>query len=320
MLIDSYGRVIDYLRISLTQKCNFRCIYCMPQNGVEDIGHDKVLSYEEMFEFIKICIDNGVKKIRITGGEPLVRKGVENFIKMISDYKPDLDLAITTNGYFLPKMGEKLKQAGLKRINISLDTLDKNKANLLARRDILDGVLNGIKIAKDLGFIIKLNTVALKNINDDEIVNLLEFAKNLDIQIRYIEFMENSHAKSNLIGLKKDEILEILAKKYKFKEITKSPNSPSMLYELEDGYKFGIIDPHKHDFCSSCNRLRLSSEGLLIPCLYYDEGKSIFEAMRNGDLKKAYEILIQIIRDKPEKNRWCDDFAISNRGFYQTGG
>ena len=112
MLIDSYGRVIDYLRISLTQKCNFRCIYCMPQNGVEDIGHDKVLSYEEMFEFIKICIDNGVKKIRITGGEPLVRKGVENFIKMINDYKPDLDLAITTNGYFLPKMGEKLKQAG----------------------------------------------------------------------------------------------------------------------------------------------------------------------------------------------------------------
>lgn len=320
MLIDSYGRVIDYLRISLTQKCNFRCIYCMPQNGVEDIGHDKVLSYEEMFEFIKICIDNGVKKIRITGGEPLVRKGVENFIKMINDYKPDLDLAMTTNGYFLPKMGEKLKQAGLKRINISLDTLDKNKANLLARRDILDGVLNGIKIAKDLGFIIKLNTVALKNINDDEIVNLLEFAKNSDIQIRYIEFMENSHAKSNLIGLKKDEILEILAKKYKFKEITKSPNSPSMLYELEDGYKFGIIDPHKHDFCSSCNRLRLSSEGLLIPCLYYDEGKSIFEAMRNGDLKKAYEILTQIIRNKPEKNRWCDDFAISNRGFYQTGG
>ena len=320
MLIDSYGRVIDYLRISLTQKCNFRCLYCMPEEGIKGISHNDILSHEEMFEVIKICIDNGVKKIRITGGEPLVRKGIENFIKMINDYKPNLDLAMTTNGFFLPQMCDKLKQAGLKRINISLDTLNPQKAALLARRDILSGVLDGIKTAIDFGFVIKLNTVALKGINDDEILNLLEFAQNLDVQIRYIEFMENSHANANLTGLKKDEILKIIGQKYNFKEITKSPNSPSMLYELENGYKFGIIDPHKHDFCSSCNRLRLDSEGLLIPCLYYDEGQSIFQAMREKNLKKAYEILNQVIKSKPEKNRWCVQNEVSNRGFYQTGG
>ncbi|WP_419258590.1 GTP 3',8-cyclase MoaA [Campylobacter fetus] len=322
MLIDSYGRVVDYLRVSVTERCNFRCRYCMPDEPFKDAGHSNVLSYEEMFEFIKICLDNGVKKIRLTGGEPLVRKGIENFVAMINGYKSGLDLAMTTNGYFLAKKAQALKDAGLKRINISLDTLDKTKAHFIARKDVLDNVIEGIETACNLGFGVKINTVALKSVNDNELISLMDFAKEKGAQIRYIEFMENSHASSELQGLNKDQILNIISKKYNIKEITKSPNSPSSLFELEDGYKFGIIDPHKHDFCSTCNRLRLSAEGLLIPCLYYEDGKSIREAMRAGDIKKACEILNQVLADKPEKNKWENDGKgeISSRAFYQTGG
>ncbi|WP_086237383.1 GTP 3',8-cyclase MoaA [Campylobacter porcelli] len=323
MLVDKFGRVIDYLRISVTQLCNFKCRYCMPEDGeFNNIGRSNILSYEEMFDFVKICLDNGVKKIRLTGGEPLVRRDIEKFVKMINDYKPDLDLAMTTNGYYLKQKAKVLRESGLKRLNISLDTLDEKKANFIARKDVLNQVLDGINEAVKEGFGIKLNSVVLKGINDNEIIDLLEFARSKNAQIRYIEFMENTHASSDLKGLRKDDILDILSKKYSIKEITKSPNSPSSLFETSDGYKFGIIDPHKHDFCASCNRLRLSADGFLIPCLYYEDGKSIKEAMRSGDYDKAKQILKDVLEAKPEKNKWENDGKgeISSRAFYQTGG
>lgn len=323
MLIDKYGRVIDYLRISVTELCNFKCRYCMPEDGeLNRLNRDSILSYEEMFGFVKICLDNGVKKIRLTGGEPLVRKDIERFIAMINEYKPGLDLAMTTNGYYLKQKAKALKDAGLKRLNISLDTLDAKKASFIARKDVLGAVLDGIDEAVKQGFGIKINTVALGGVNDGEFIDLMEFAKSKNAQIRYIEFMENTHANKDLKGLKKDDILNILSKKYKITEITKSPNSPSSLFVTDDGYKFGIIDPHKHDFCTSCNRLRLSANGLLIPCLYYEDGKSIKDAMRNRDYKRAMEILKDVLDNKPEKNKWenSDKSEISSRAFYQTGG
>lgn len=323
MLIDKYGRVIDYLRISVTELCNFKCQYCMPEDGeLNRLNRDNILSYEEMFGFVKICLDNGVKKIRLTGGEPLVRKDIERFIAMINEYKPGLDLAMTTNGYYLKQKAKALKDAGLKRLNISLDTLDAKKASFIARKDVLGAVLDGIDEAVKQGFGIKINTVALGGVNDGEFIDLMEFAKSKNAQIRYIEFMENTHANKDLKGLKKDDILNILSKKYKITEITKSPNSPSSLFVTDDGYKFGIIDPHKHDFCTSCNRLRLSANGLLIPCLYYEDGKSIKNAMRNRDYKRAMEILKDVLDNKPEKNKWenSDKSEISSRAFYQTGG
>ena len=145
MLVDKFGRVIDYLRISVTQLCNFKCRYCMPEDGeFNSLEKSKILSYEEMFGFVKICLDNGVKKIRLTGGEPLVRRDIEKFVKMINEYKPDLDLAMTTNGYYLKQKAKVLKESGLKRLNISLDTLDAKKANFIARKDVLNQVLEGI--------------------------------------------------------------------------------------------------------------------------------------------------------------------------------
>ncbi|EAH4495755.1 GTP 3',8-cyclase MoaA [Campylobacter jejuni] len=320
MLIDQFGRKINYLRISVTQRCNFRCLYCMPKIPFDYQPKENLLSFEELFLFVKAAIDEGIEKIRITGGEPLLRKDLSIFIKMISDYKRDIDLAITTNGFLLKDFAKDLKNAGLKRLNISLDTLDHKKAKTLAQKDILDSVLSGIDEALNLDLKVKLNTVALKNLNDDELISLLEFAKSKKAQIRFIEFMENTHAYGKLQGLKRDEIIQILSQKYQIQLIKKDEKAPVSIYKADD-YEFGIIDPHSHEFCDSCNRIRLSAEGLLIPCLYFDEALSIKEAVRKGDIKAAVEILQEVLRNKPEKNKWSVvDNETSSRAFYQTGG
>ncbi|EAI3325053.1 GTP 3',8-cyclase MoaA [Campylobacter jejuni] len=320
MLIDQFGRKINYLRISVTQRCNFRCLYCMPKIPFDYQPKENLLSFEELFLFVKAAIDEGIEKIRITGGEPLLRKDLSIFIKMINDYKSDIDLAITTNGFLLKDFAKDLKNAGLKRLNISLDTLDHKKAKTLAQKDILDSVLSGIDEALNLDLKVKLNTVALKNLNDDELISLLEFAKLKKAQIRFIEFMENTHAYGKLQGLKRDEIIQILSQKYQIQLIKKDEKAPVSIYKADD-YEFGIIDPHSHEFCDSCNRIRLSAEGLLIPCLYFDEALSIKEAVRKGDIKAAVEILQEVLRNKPEKNKWSVvDNETSSRAFYQTGG
>ncbi|ECL2157686.1 GTP 3',8-cyclase MoaA [Campylobacter jejuni] len=320
MLIDQFGRKINYLRISVTQRCNFRCLYCMPKIPFDYQPKENLLSFEELFLFVKAAIDEGIEKIRITGGEPLLRKDLSIFIKMINDYKSDIDLTITTNGFLLKDFAKDLKNAGLKRLNISLDTLDHKKAKTLAQKDILDSVLSGIDEALNLDLKVKLNTVALKNLNDDELISLLEFAKSKKAQIRFIEFMENTHAYGKLQGLKRDEIIQILSQKYQIQLIKKDEKAPVSIYKADD-YEFGIIDPHSHEFCDSCNRIRLSAEGLLIPCLYFDEALSIKEAVRKGDIKAAVEILQEVLRNKPEKNKWSVvDNETSSRAFYQTGG
>ena len=320
MLIDQFDRKINYLRISVTQRCNFRCLYCMPKIPFDYQPKENLLSFEELFLFVKATIDEGIEKIRITGGEPLLRKDLSIFIKIISDYKSDIDLAITTNGFLLKDFAKDLKNAGLKRLNISLDTLDHKKAKTLAQKDVLDSVLSGIDEALNLDLKVKLNTVALKNLNDDELISLLEFAKSKKAQIRFIEFMENTHAYGKLQGLKRDEIIQILSQKYQIQLIKKDEKAPVSIYKADD-YEFGIIDPHSHEFCDSCNRIRLSAEGLLIPCLYFDEALSIKEAVRKGDIKAAVEILQEVLRNKPEKNKWSVvDNETSSRAFYQTGG
>ncbi|EAL4803888.1 GTP 3',8-cyclase MoaA [Campylobacter jejuni] len=320
MLIDQFSRKINYLRISVTQRCNFRCLYCMPKIPFDYQPKENLLSFEELFLFVKAAIDEGIEKIRITGGEPLLRKDLSIFIKMISDYKSDIDLAITTNGFLLKDFAKDLKNAGLKRLNISFDTLDHKKAKTLAQKDVLDSVLSGIDEALNLDLKVKLNTVALKNLNDDELISLLEFAKSKKAQIRFIEFMENTHAYGKLQGLKRDEIIQILSQKYQIQLIKKDEKAPVSIYKADD-YEFGIIDPHSHEFCDSCNRIRLSAEGLLIPCLYFDEALSIKEAVRKGDIKAAVEILQEVLRNKPEKNKWSVvDNETSSRAFYQTGG
>ncbi|AXX91430.1 GTP 3',8-cyclase MoaA [Malaciobacter molluscorum LMG 25693] len=322
MLIDGHNRVVDYLRVSVTERCNFRCQYCMPEKPFSWVPKENLLSYENLFKFIKVSIDEGVKKVRITGGEPLLREGLDAFIKMIYDYKNDIDLALTTNGYLLPKVAQKLKDAGLKRVNISLDTLKPDVAQKIAQKDVLNKVLEGIETASKVGLKVKINCVPMKGINDGELVDILEFCKDRGYTVRFIEFMENHHAKDSAKGLNSEEIQKIIASKYNFKPVKRDGSSPSQNFKLNDGYEFGIIEPHKADFCSDCNRIRLTAEGFLIPCLYFEDALSIKKAVESDDIEKAVEILKKVLKNKPEKNKWSEDSdgETSARAFYKTGG
>ncbi|AZV46079.1 GTP 3',8-cyclase MoaA [Nautilia sp. PV-1] len=318
MLIDKFDRKIDYIRVSVTSRCNFRCLYCMPNTPFEWEPHENILRYEEMFEFLKLAIDEGIKKIRITGGEPLLRKDLDVFVKMLHDYKPDLDLALTTNGYYLKEYAKVLKDAGLKRVNMSLDSLKPEVAARIAQKDMLKRVMEGLDEALDAGLKVKLNTVVMNGINDGEIVDLLDFAKSKNVIIRFIEFMENERAYPGIKRVDSKIILDKIKEKYSFKELPKD-NSASRYFEMEDGYVFGIIEPHNEDFCKSCNRIRLTAEGYLIPCLFFTESYNIKEALRAGDINKAAHILKEVVANKPEKNDWQDE-EVSTRAFWETGG
>jgi cyclic pyranopterin phosphate synthase len=291
----------------------------MPEKPFSWVPHENLLTYEEMFEFIKVAVDEGVNKIRLTGGEPLLRKGLDNFIKMISDYAPDIDLALTTNAFLLENAAEDLKNAGLKRLNISLDSLKKEVAHHIAQKDVLEDVLKGIDKAQSIGLGIKINCVPLKGINDNEIIDILEHCRDKGYPVRFIEFMENTHA-SVKKGLTSLEIQEIIKQKYNFTKAPREGNSPSQKYILEDGYEFGIIEPHLDDFCSDCNRIRLTAEGYLIPCLYFEDALSIADAVKQRDIKKAAGILKEVLKNKPEKNKWGEEDNKSSRAFYETGG
>ena len=325
MLIDGHGRQVDYLRISLTERCNFRCQYCMPEKPFSWVPKENLLSFEELFMFVKVAIDEGVVKIRLTGGEPLLREDLDKFIAMIHDYKSDIDISLTTNGYLLAQSAQRLKDAGLKRLNISLDSLQEDVAAKIAGKNVLNQVLAGIQKALDVGLGVKLNMVPLLGINDNEIIDILEYARTKGLKVRFIEYMENAHAKSEIRGMHGREILSKIKEKYHIRALGREGSSPSFNYELlESGYEFGLIDPHKHDFCENCNRIRLTAEGYLIPCLYFDEAQSIAEAVRTKDIKKAVAVLADVLRDKPKENRWSDEEIElkerSKRAFYMTGG
>ena len=321
MLIDSYERVVDYLRISVTERCNFRCQYCMPEKPFSWVPKENLLTFEELFEFVKVCIDEGIKKIRITGGEPLLREDLDKFIKMIYDYEPSIDLAMTTNAFLLKGTAQKLKDAGLKRINVSIDTLKPEVALAIAGKDVLQNVLDGVEEALKVGLKVKVNMVPMKGMNSDEIVDVLEYCKARNMTVRFIEYMENQYAKAGISGMKSQELLSHLAQHYKFEDEGFDGSSPSHYFKMEDGYRFGIIEPYEDDFCKQCNRIRLTAEGFLIPCLYFDEAMSIAESVKKGDIKTAALVLKEVVRTKPEKNRWSgDDAEVSSRAFYETGG
>jgi len=325
MLIDGHGRRVDYLRVSVTERCNFRCQYCMPEKPFSWVPKENLLSFEELFLFMKVAMDEGVSKIRITGGEPLLREGLDDFIKMIHNYQPNIDLALTTNAFLLPQTAQKLKDAGLKRLNISLDSLKPEVAQHIAQKDVLAQVLKGIDKALEVGLGVKINMVPLKGINDNEIIDVMEYCMERGIKVRFIEYMENSHANVELTGMHGKEILTKVKEKYTIHALGREGASPSFNYKIEEnGYEFGLIDPHKHDFCENCNRIRLTAEGNLIPCLYFDEALSIAESVKNGDVEAAANVLAQVLKDKPKENRWnefdpnADD--VSTRAFYETGG
>ncbi|EMG83425.1 molybdenum cofactor biosynthesis protein A [Helicobacter pylori GAM101Biv] len=293
----------------------------MPTTPLDFFDDEELLPLDNVLEFLKIAIDEGVKKIRITGGEPLLRKGLDEFIAKLHAYNKEVALVLSTNGFLLKKMAKGLKDAGLSRVNVSLDSLKSDRVLKISQKDALKNALEGIEESLKVGLKLKLNTVVMKGVNDDEILELLEYAKNRSIQIRYIEFMENTHAKDLVKGLKEKEILDLIAQKYKIIETENPKKGSSKIYTLENSYQFGIIAPHSDDFCQSCNRIRLASDGRICPCLYYQDAIDAKEAITNKDTKMMKRLLKQSIINKPEKNMWNDkNSKTPTRAFYYTGG
>lgn len=298
-MLDKFDRKINYLRISLTDLCNFRCKYCMPEGGVLKKDRSELLTFEELYYISHIFVENGVDKIRITGGEPLLRKGVEKFVESLGYIKEVKDLAMTTNASLLAKKAETLKKAGLNRVNISLDTLNPETFEKLTKGNLSD-VLEGIKKAEEVGLKIKINTVLLKGINDGEINDFINLTKDRRIDVRFIEVMPigptAEYAKSKFLSC--DQII-------KNSNLIKIENddisSPAKLYKLKGAKgRVGFIEPISHNFCENCNRIRLTSDGKLKPCLHNDKVIDLKAALRNGDdIRPLIERALLI---KPQKH------------------
>ena len=273
-LVDSFARLHDNLRISVTDRCNIRCTYCMPETGVPFMPHSEILTYEEIERFVGVAVTLGVNKIRVTGGEPLVRRDLPDLIRRLAAVPGVRDLALTTNGVLLDRFAEPLYAAGLRRLNVHLDTLDRERFRQIARRDELDRVLAGLDAAKRAGFVnIKLNAVAVKNLVEPDIVPLANFARRNGFEVRYIEFMpldaQNLWDRGKV--LLADDILAMLAREIAPLHPVPDPDprAPASEYAFADGIgRVGIIASVSRPFCGNCNRIRLTSDGKLRYCLF----------------------------------------------------
>ncbi|MBC1564670.1 GTP 3',8-cyclase MoaA [Listeria booriae] len=306
LLTDRFGRVHDYIRISVTDRCNLRCVYCMPEEGMTFLPHEEVLSKDEIIDFMKIMVGYGIKKVRITGGEPLLRTDIVDIIAGLSAIPEIEDIAVTTNAMYLVKKAEALKEAGLTRVNISLDSLQEDRFKTITRGGRLQKVLDGIAKAEQVGFFpIKLNVVLIKGQNDDEILDFLEFTRDKDINIRFIEYMPIGHAgdswKKQYLSLQTIfDACDEAGFAYQPVDSIRG-NGPSENFRLE-GAKgtFGLIHPVSSHFCASCNRLRLTADGYIKACLYWDEEMNIRPLIK--DPEKLMELVQQSIDNKPESH------------------
>ena len=285
MLHDIYARPLKDLRISVTDKCNFRCTYCMPFDEYEWIDKKEILTFEEITRLAGLFVQLGMDKIRLTGGEPLLRRDLEKLISKLSNVLQDL--CLTTNGSLLAEKVSALKSAGLRRINVSLDTLDSEKFARIRRRGDLAKVLEGLFAAKHCGFHpIKINVVVERGINDDDIIDLVEFSRKNGFGIRFIEYMDvgNSNNWTSEKLVTKKEILDIVAARYPLREVGRSKGSaPSVDYEFIDGRgELGVIASVTEPFCSTCTRARLTADGKLVTCLFSASGYDLKTLLRNG--------------------------------------
>ena len=332
-LIDNFGRQITYLRISVTDRCNLRCVYCMPESGVSLLNHNEVISYEDILRLVNILSNHGVNKIRITGGEPLVRKGLTGLIENIARIEGIEDISMTTNGILLEKYASELYNAGLKRINISLDSLKEERFCRITRTGSLKDVLAGIKLAKKTGFNpVKINTVLIRGINDDEIIDFVNFAKEFELNLRFIEYMPIGGNIAEAV-LSKETEEKIMSEFDDFRPIKGNPaetppsgkevvyGGVSRSFGFKDGKAvIGFISPLSGHFCGDCNRLRLTASGNLRLCLFYDNEYNIKNILRQNDDEAVFKKIEDIIKLKRFKHNfnekakkresvlWANDF------------
>ncbi|QGY38866.1 GTP 3',8-cyclase MoaA [Pseudodesulfovibrio cashew] len=306
ILEDTHGRTVSYLRVSVTDRCNLRCTYCAGE-GQEFIPHPDILRYEEILDFIGMVVDMGIEKIRFTGGEPFVRKGFGDFMIEAAKRYPDLDLCVTTNATLIKDYVKPLAEAGIRRVNISLDTLDPEKFKRITGRDHFAEVRANIDRCLEAGMRVKINAVAMRGFNDDELPAFVEFARENPLDMRFIEFMP--------VGLetgwddatvwKAEEILteaETYAELVPLTEDDKCQHGPARVFNIKGGKgRIGLISPYTNHFCGTCNRLRLTSDGNLRTCLFSDKVYRLRPVLRNPKLGLAAveKILKKASRHKP---------------------
>ena len=318
-LIDPFNRHITYLRLSVTDRCDLRCTYCMSEKMVF-LNKKEVLSFEEIYRLCSGFIKVGIKKIRITGGEPLVRKGIIDLFKMLKPHlSVDLDeLTLTTNGTQLRKYASQLYANGVRRINVSLDTLDPIKFKLITRIGKLQDVLAGIDEARDANLRVKINFVALKNINDNEIDNFIEWCIEKDFDLTFIETMPmgdigNENRLNHFLAL--DVLKKSLTQKYKLRDISISTGGPARYSKIEGSdIKIGFITPLSHNFCSNCNRVRIDATGVLHQCLGQSKSLDFRKILRDPHSTDddILENITKSIKQKPEKHSFAYDFSEEN--------
>jgi cyclic pyranopterin phosphate synthase len=309
-LTDRFGRIVDYLRISITDRCDFRCVYCMAED-MTFLPRNQILSLEEIYILAQTFVELGVKKIRITGGEPLIRKGALELLQQIGTLEGLHELVLTTNGSQLVTAAPILKAANVKRLNISLDTLDAIKFKELTRTGDLQNVLNGIQAAKKVSFErIKLNAVILKNRNHNEVCDLVQFAIDNEIDISFIEEMplgvveKHNRAKAYYSS---DEIRRDLEQRFTLIQSTEKTNAPSDYSDIPNTKtRVGFISPHSHNFCGTCNRVRLTVEGRLLLCLGNEHSIDLKEILRspNFNVEKLKQAIVDSMEIKPEKHEF----------------
>lgn len=326
MIVDNYNRVHDYLRISLTDNCNLRCFYCMPEENYDFTPSSRLMQAEEILALSEIFVSAGVRKIRLTGGEPLVRKDAGRIISLVS--RLPVELTLTTNGTRLHEFVPVLEDAGIRSVNVSLDTLQRDKFLLLTRRDLFREVHDNIALLVEKGFHVKVNVVVMKDCNDNEIDDFIEWTRAVPVHIRFIEFMPfsgNRWTSNKVVSL--DEILAVIGARYNYKRLTGSIHDTAKSYGI-DGHagSFGIISTMTAPFCAGCNRMRLTADGKLKNCLFskgetdlltpFREGRDVLPLIHQNIMGKAKELGGQFTTALKS----IDAVSIENRSMITIGG
>ena len=305
MLKDTFNRTIDYIRISITDRCNLRCVYCMPSGGVKFLEHRDILQYEEIARILRVAVHTGMRKVRITGGEPLVRRNITDLIKMIKGIEGIHQLSMTTNGILLERYAEPLAEAGLDRVNVSLDSLKPDRFREITRGGVLDAVLRGIEAAEKAGLTpIKINMVPMRGVNDDEIAEFAKMTLTSPYQVRFIEFMpfvtedmwnREKFVSTEEIQSRVEQVGTLLPAKMK-------RSGPARYFTFEGAAGvIGFISPISNHFCKECNRLRLTADGKLRPCLFSETEIDLKPALRNNGSDEEIRRLIELsIAVKPK--------------------
>jgi cyclic pyranopterin phosphate synthase len=347
LLVDSYGRTLRDLRVSITDRCNFRCLYCLPETEAAHnfyrgrwanlpnstpivqqwVPRTKILSFEEIERVVRIAVDLGIQKIRLTGGEPLLRSDVELLIARIAKIPGIEDLAMTTNGFLFPQKARKLREAGLRRISFSLDSLDAANFKKITGRDGLEEVLRSVKLAQELGFNpVKVNAVVIRDINDHEIVSLAEFAREYNVSFRFIEFMPLDSARAWLkeMVVSGREILERLQERFTLKPVrSNNPAETATRWGFEDGRgEIGIIAPVSEPFCGHCNRIRMTADGKIRTCLFSVTEHDLRTMLRDGRSDdEIAQWLKGVVWQKEERHHIGEaDFVPASRSMSCIGG